>query len=118
MHNYEENQSNSFYAMMPLLCANNMHCAYIVLLHAWRDIILLTVCFASNSSQFKISLFLCSAGIYWGDEHYTLTNATKVEPFTESHTFKEAGCTDVLIMYGNYYPYCGEYYREIVHIQP
>ena len=57
-----------------------------------------------------------SVGIYWGDSAYTSKTYKKAEKFTLSHTYAEAGCSDVLITYGNLYPYCGEYYRQIVTV--
>ena len=50
------------------------------------------------------------------DTQKNMCALTSAKKFTLSHTFAEPGCTDILITYGNLYPYCGEYYRHIVTV--
>ena len=63
-----------------------------------------------------IQSLCCSVTIYWGDKGATTRKFDKVKPFTYLRTYEKPGCYDILVMYGHYYPYCGEYIRKIVNL--
>ena len=64
----------------------------------------------------------CSPFVRWGDGTPGSGRPTnKLEPVTYTHTYKQPGCVDVLLMYGYWTPYCGEFTRGVVdtsHVGP
>ena len=56
----------------------------------------------------------CSPYVAWGDGSGDGHQTDKFGPVTMTHTYKRPGCKDVLLMYGQWNPYCGAYTRHVV----